>query len=170
MPKCAFKIFPKIRKKIFLRAPKIPGSPKKFLGKVWRVFEQIPKNFVFYPISWYFACSLLHGKEQKIAYFTIFLAYFTLLFTKKLRTKYQEAAQNPKFFRFCSKIIQTFPRIFLGTPKIRTESPRRFFRRPMCAKIRSILISVSKVAENTRELKQNVKMYFRMFFQKSKKN
>ena len=128
MPKCAFKIFPKIRKKIFLRAPKIPGSPKKFLGKVWRVFEQTPKNFVFYPISWYFACSLLHGKEQKIAYFTIFLAYFTLLFTKKLRTKYQEAAQNPKFFRFCSKIIQTLARHVLDLSGYSGASPAIFLR------------------------------------------
>ena len=152
MPKCAFKIFPKIRKKIFLRAPKIPESPKKFLGQVWSVFEQIPKNFVFYPISWYFACSLLHGKEQKIAYFTIFLAYFTILFTKKLRTKYQEAAQNPKFFRFCSKIIQTLAR-HVWTSQDTLEPPQRFFYdflQNLIFASRLKIAAVSKVAENTR--------------------
>ena len=113
MPKCAFKIFPKIKKKIFLRAPKIPGSPKKFRGKVWRVFEQTPKNFVFYPISWYFVCSLLHGKEQKLLpilqYFWPILHYCSpkscAQSTKKLRK-----IQN--FLDFVQKSSKLSPEFF----------------------------------------------------------
>ena len=86
------------------------------------------EKFIFCALSWYFVCSLLHGKEQKIAYFIIFVAYFTLLLTKKQRTKYQEAAQNPKYFRFCSKIIQTLARHVLDLSGYSGASPAIFLR------------------------------------------
>ena len=45
--KMLFRSFSKKCKNFFWETVKYPGSPKTFLERLWRVFEQIPENFVF---------------------------------------------------------------------------------------------------------------------------
>ena len=128
MWKCDFEVSPKIAKTCFGRLQRPQGDPKTFWEKFGRFLNKFLKILYFVQFLDTLCAAFYMAKSKKVAYFTLFLAYFPLLLTKRLHTKYQESAQKMKFFRFWSNTIQTFPRHILGLLGYSRASEMIFWR------------------------------------------
>ena len=127
LQKCAFENFPKITKKSFETLQRTQGVQKSFWRKFRGFLSKHLKILCFVQFLGTLYAAFYMARSKKKAYFSVFFAYFTLVFTKRLHTKYQESAQKSEFFRFCSKIIQTFPRHILDLPGYSGGSETIFF-------------------------------------------
>ena len=127
LQKSAFENFPKITKKSFERLQSTQGVPKSFWRKFRGFLSKHLKILCFVQFLGTLYAAFYMARSKKKAYSSVFFAYFTL-FTKRLHTKYQESAQKSVFFRFCSKIIQTFPRHILDLPGYSGGSEMIFLR------------------------------------------
>ena len=117
LQKCAFENFSKITKRSFERLQRTQGVPKSFWRKFRGFLSKYLKILCFVQFLGTVLCMQpFTWRGAKKGLFKRIFDYFTLVFTKRLHTKYQESAQKSKFFRFCSKIIQTFPSHILDLP------------------------------------------------------
>ena len=114
------------------------------------------------PLKWLFCDFWKIFESTFLQHFPIPVCFLLLLKQRgktgqhkvKWVMKDQKIAQDSKFWGIRSKPIQTFPRNFLGLQWCRNNLPDDFSYKNVCSQIRSRIVSVSKVAENTRESKQ----------------